>query len=486
MRYSSPMKILLIEDDPDDYVIIKTFLANISPGGYALEWVNTYEAALREVGKSRFDVYLLDYRLGANSGLDLLREMIAEGCRSPIILLTGYGDHSVDLEAMRIGAADYLSKRQLSSESLERSIRYAVERGRVVEELETYRNHLEELVEERTAEVRKINFLLEEDIRARKRVEEALRESEERYRRLVELSPETIAVHSEGRYVYVNPAGAKLFGAASPVELIGMPVVDLIHPDHREVVDAIVGENIEEGSTTIFAEHKILRIDGKVIDVEVTRMPVEYLGKRAVQVVIRDVTERKQTEEKIKRLALYDSLTDLPNRHLFFDRLSNAITRAHRYQQIAAVLYIDLDGFKSINDTFGHEIGDSVLVETAKRLKQCIRESDTAARLGGDEFAIILQDFHKKQICEDIALRIVDSLARPLICDGRPYLLGGASIGISIYPSDAQDMDILLQKSDQAMYVAKRSGGGGYVFYDSIDLGPFGTPDSGSLKAPDP
>ncbi len=182
-----------------------------------------------------------------------------------------------------------------------------------------------------------------------------------------------------------------------------------------------------------------------------------------------DITERKQFEERIQHLALYDTLTDLPNRDLFFNRLDYAISHAERYQHLVALLYIDLDGFKPVNDTFGHDIGDAVLQEVAKRIKNCIRDTDTAARLGGDEFAVILQDIQQRESASIVAEKIIKSLADPLAI-GKTHCNIGASIGISIYDHDAQESDVMLRHADIAMYNVKKKGKNNYLFYEFSEL----------------
>ncbi|MCP3965990.1 MAG: diguanylate cyclase [Lentisphaerae bacterium] len=178
-----------------------------------------------------------------------------------------------------------------------------------------------------------------------------------------------------------------------------------------------------------------------------------------------DITERKQSEERIQHIALHDNLTGLPNRNLFFDRLNYAIFHAGRYQHSVALLYIDIDGFKPVNDTFGHYIGDKVLKKIAKRIKSCIRDTDTAARLGGDEFAVILQDIQQREFASIVAKKIIKSIANPIIIKTKRCILG-ASIGISTYAHDATKPDVMLQQADIAMYNVKRMGKNNYLFYE--------------------
>jgi len=189
---------------------------------------------------------------------------------------------------------------------------------------------------------------------------------------------------------------------------------------------------------------------------------------------IKYAIERKKAENKIKYLALYDTLTDLPNRRLFFDRLSQSFSRAHRYETKVGLMFIDLNKFKAINDNHGHEMGDKVLQAVGSRLKQSIRETDTAARLGGDEFGVILQDIRKESDTHGIAKKVIRCIQSVIHVKGKSFCVG-ASVGISFYPVDSGDENGLLSKADKAMYVVKKSNDSGYCFCNSDNV--FGVPD---------
>lgn len=175
------------------------------------------------------------------------------------------------------------------------------------------------------------------------------------------------------------------------------------------------------------------------------------------------LTRLKQTNEQILYLAHHDSLTGLPNRTLFYDRLSQAMARARRDRGSFAVLFLDLDGFKLVNDTFGHDTGDALLRETANRITACIRESDTVARMGGDEFTVILNNVKSPAGTESVAKKIVESLARPFELDGKVCSVS-VSIGISIYTDNGEAAEQLVKIADDAMYAAKYSGKNCYRF----------------------
>jgi diguanylate cyclase (GGDEF)-like protein len=180
--------------------------------------------------------------------------------------------------------------------------------------------------------------------------------------------------------------------------------------------------------------------------------------------ILRDISERKENEERIKRLAHHDTLTGLPNRNLLNDRISHALARVRRHGGRMAVLYVDLDKFKPINDTLGHEAGDVVLREVAQRLSTCIRGSDTVSRVGGDEFVVVVEEITRPAEASMVARKIIDALAKSILYMGNECRVG-ASIGIAIFPDDGATMDDVCKAADVAMYRVKHSGRNGFCFY---------------------
>jgi diguanylate cyclase (GGDEF)-like protein len=204
------------------------------------------------------------------------------------------------------------------------------------------------------------------------------------------------------------------------------------------------------------------------VDVEIFGVPVIVGGDQiGILGLYQDVSARIESEQQLQFLATHDLLTELPNRFLFNDRLQHALTKAKRYHSSFAALFLDLDGFKEVNDSFGHQKGDLVLQQVAKRLKSCVRESDTLARLGGDEFSYILEDIQDEQTAFGISHKILTMLAEPFLVDGKEALVT-ASIGISLYPEDGDDTEALLKKADSAMYKAKEAGGNTCTCYGQI------------------
>ncbi|MEO9127371.1 MAG: EAL domain-containing protein, partial [Microcoleus sp.] len=298
----------------------------------------------------------------------------------------------------------------------------------------------------------------------------SLQESEERYRRLVELSPEAIAVYIQGKIAYINAAGAKLLGGISPAELIGFPVLNFVHPNYVEKARERIRQVEEENQPIELAEEKLMRIDGEIIDVEVAGIPATYQGLAAAQIIIRDVTERKRVERQLLHGAFHDALTGLPNRVLFIDRLGQAIRRSNQSSDYKfGLLFLDLDRFKVVNDSLGHILGDKLLVALADRLLTCVRASDTVARLGGDEFTILLDHIQSLSEATEVANKIQTELTLPFHIEGHEVFTS-ASIGIVFSQGEVAAADAIgesnlythpeefLRDADIAMYRAKALG----------------------------
>jgi diguanylate cyclase (GGDEF)-like protein/PAS domain S-box-containing protein len=304
-------------------------------------------------------------------------------------------------------------------------------------------------------------------IRERNKMQETVKESEERYRLLVELSPDGIAVHFEGNFVFVNPAGARLLGASAPDQLIGTSIFDIVHPDSREIARLRLQQPGNRKGAVPWSEEKFVRRDGTVMEVEVMSTQFLFEGMQAAQTIFRDVTERKQMEQRLKQLALYDALTGLPNRALFFDRMIQLLALAKRNEFVLALLYMDLDRFKIINDTLGHDAGDALLKEVSQRMTSCLRKADTVARMGGDEFICICGRITAPQDAGVVAEKILAVLSEPYHLKGEVCTIG-TSIGISIYPQDGDNVETLVSKADTAMYRVKEQGKGGYAYFSAI------------------
>jgi diguanylate cyclase (GGDEF)-like protein len=246
-------------------------------------------------------------------------------------------------------------------------------------------------------------------------------------------------------------------------ELIGKPIFPLIHPDDLPgLLDSF--NNLIEGQLVPW-EFRLLDKDGRAIFVRASRQLVYKDGKAVgITAVISDITQRKQLEHKLEEMATHDSLTGLPNRVLLTDRFTMAAALAQRNKDRLAVMSLDLDKFKFINDTLGHDAGDQVLKTVSTRLTAVIRSSDTLARIGGDEFVLVMLETKRREDATDIAGRILDSFTEPLSIDGSEVRLS-TSIGIAIYPDDATDLETLVKKSDAAMYYSKGHGRNQFKFF---------------------
>lgn len=292
-----------------------------------------------------------------------------------------------------------------------------------------------------------------------------LRQSEERLLNFIDTTNDLI--HSstpDGKFIYVNRAWQQALGYTLE-ELAGIQLWELIpYANRLQFMKEL--KLMMEGGNDYLLETMFTTRDGRQVAVE-GNVTCSYENGRPVAVwgIFRDITDRKQVEEQLYHLAHYDILTNLPNRVLFIDRLKQAKAHAHRAKTHMAVLFLDLDRFKIINDTLGHPVGDRLLQSAAKRLSLCVREIDTVARIGGDEFIIILENLKDISVAEKIAHKVLSTLSSPHMIDEHELFIT-ASIGISMYPDDDEDLDNLVKKADVAMYSAKGQGNNTFKFYD--------------------
>ncbi len=303
------------------------------------------------------------------------------------------------------------------------------------------------------------------DITAQKLAEEALQSSRARTEALLDAQSRAdigLFVIEEGRIVFANDALCRLFGYTLE-EVQALPsFLELAHPIDRERIAQNHQRRLRGELFPNRYDIAIITKAGERREVEITVSPISTNGRPGVLVVAVDISERKRVEAHVQYLALHDALTGLANRALFFDRLNGAIVAARRKEGAFALLYLDLDNFKSINDTYGHEVGDLALRSVAERLRNCVRESDTVARLGGDEFVLLVNDTVDEGAAAIVAEKANAALTRPLPIDGCRHTIG-ASIGIALYPRHGEDADSLIRRADAAMYGAKRLGKNRYL-----------------------
>jgi diguanylate cyclase (GGDEF)-like protein/PAS domain S-box-containing protein len=300
------------------------------------------------------------------------------------------------------------------------------------------------------------NQQLNDEVHERRSIEKTLRESEERYRQLIEISPDAIMIERDGNIVFANSGALKLFGA-SEGELLGRPTLDLVSQEWHGLVKE-QAEKLLDGKTELRSiEGKMVRLDGTKIDVEVTRSVFEYTGNKAIQTIVHDITKHKHYEEQLRKQALYDALTSLPNRTYLMEQLERAIVLGERTKRPIYILFIDLDRFKTVNDSLGHDVGDELLKMIAERIWTCVRRSDVLARLGGDEFVVLLGDGINEDALAKLVERILSAVCRPLTLKDQEISVT-CSIGCSTYPDDGTDAITLLKHADTAMYRAKAEG----------------------------
>jgi len=319
------------------------------------------------------------------------------------------------------------------------------------------------------------------DITERKQVDEVVREQEEFFRKIAENTNDFIAVLDlEGRRLYNSPSYARLFGDAD--HLKGTDSFAEIHPDDREQVKQIFRETVRTG-IGLQTEFRLVQADGSIRHMESRGGLIRNRQGRALRVVVvsRDVTERKLAEEEIYNLAFYDELTGQPNRRLLYDRLVQCMAASKRNGRYGALLFLDLDNFKPLNDTHGHNAGDLLLVEVASRINKCVRKVDTVSRFGGDEFVVLLSELDADK---DKSIREAGIVAEKIrIAVAKPYLLtidklGKAkiavehhctpSIGVMVFIDNQYTAENIIKQADTAMYQAKSGGRNRVCFFGSV------------------
>ncbi len=327
--------------------------------------------------------------------------------------------------------------------------------------LERARDELEKRVEARVVDLSKANEQLRQEIAERKRAEETLKLASQ----IIESSNEAILITNvKGQTVQVNQAFCRITGY-SRKEILGKgpSIFTSGHLDSRsyqEIWESLTRRGEWKGE--VWDRRKNGEVYPRLLSLSAVKDDAgdvsHYVG------IFSDITKIKQTEERLQRLAHYDPLTGLPNRILFHDRLQQALVQAKRRKRIVAIMLLDLDRFKNINDTLGHRFGDQVLVAVAERLTGCLRSTDTAARLGGDEFVAVLPEVSDTHGAAKVAGKIIEVLSKPFILDGREVFVT-TSMGITVYPDDGAKVGRLLQNADTALYCAKEQGKNHFQFF---------------------
>ncbi len=397
--------------------------------------------ARMQLARGDHGVVLLDPQLPDGDGFALIRELRDRARDVDVVVITADPSPLAPVQALRNGASDFLRK-PCSPDEL----------------LLTLQNTLQRRPVDRP------------DCGTRSR----LRRSGRLYQYIVDSSPDLIYVlDDQGHFTFVNEAVRRLLGY-DPSVLLGRHFSHIVAPPDRAMASCCVNERRSGDRATRGLELRLQPANGGEpvhVDLNATGMYGDGDAEPAGQFlgtygVARDVTERKHAEAIIRHQAHHDMLTGLPNRALFQDRLRQTLAQARRSQTRAAVLFLDLNQFKAVNDGLGHAVGDRLLERVAHRLRDCLRESDTLARLGGDEFTILIPRLEPEDSAARVAQKCIAALDEPFCLDGHDIALG-ISVGIAVYPQDGETMESLVKRADAAMYHAKTHETARYAFYDA-------------------
>ncbi|WP_343864751.1 diguanylate cyclase domain-containing protein [Caenispirillum bisanense] len=548
------LRVLLIEDSATDARLFEE-LVNESGEDIRIDWARSLAEARRMAGAVAPDVVVTDLGLPDSHGLETVNGALQLATDHPVVVMTGLDDPQTGVMAVQQGCQDYVVKGITDPALLARTLRHAMERHAA---------------------------------------ERQVRESEERFRALVEMSPDAILLIGDSGVIFANPSALRLFGRSRRQHLEGMPVDSLLAGPGGPVLAAAVAAALASGSAATTAEYQLVDLDGRPLDAEASVAPVGFGGRRAAQLIVRDIGPRRAREREqrlaqavfqttaeamcitdaatriiavnraftettgygpadilgrtpaalssgrhdslfysgmwdclqetghwrgevwnrradgelyvqrltisqisdddgtvtnyvgvfsditaekeataaLKQAATHDALTGLPNRALMQDRLGQALARTARDGSGLAVLFIDLDGFKPVNDTFGHLAGDMLLQGVAQRLRGCVRDSDTVARVGGDEFVVVSLGSGSPEAAATVADKLLAALTPPFAL-GIGEASIGASIGIALAsgrePEQPVPAQALLDAADHAMYEAKHAGKGTWRLAPAVD-----------------
>lgn len=427
------LKILIVEDETAHAEAISRALSATDPN-MKIRIAGSLQECRQEVAANLPDIVLIDMNLPDGRATELMNCPAVE--RSfPLLIMTAYGNEEMAVSAMKAGALDYIVKSPAAFAGMPKSVERALREWSLLQK--------------------------------QQRAEQSLRESETRFRRLLQEIP-SVAFQGygmDGTVRHWNLASERLYGYTAH-EAIGRNLLDLIIPDKmRGDVKNAMRWMTETGQAIPAGELTLMRKDGSPVTVFSSHAIVQKPdGAAELFCLDIDVSERKRNEEQLEYLATHDELTGLANRALLKDRLEQSLHFAHRSGRLVAVMLLDLDRFKVINDSLGHAFGDRLLSAVAARLQLLVREADSVARLGGDEFVILLAEVAESDDVGLLAAKILRHLAEPHQIEDRDITMT-ASLGISIYPRDSDNSAALIRNADIAMYRAKQDGGGCFSFY---------------------
>jgi diguanylate cyclase (GGDEF)-like protein/PAS domain S-box-containing protein len=425
-------RVLLVEDNPGDARLLREMLREDRTHGVTLSQTGTMDEAEAALAANSFDLVLLDLGLPGETGLSALRRAKAAAPRVPLVVFTASDDETLALLALQEGAEDYLVKGQTDARGLMRALRYAIERKAATEAL--------------FAETERAQVTLDS------------------------IGDAVVSTDINGKITFLNKVAETMTGWTRS-EATGRPMTDIcrivdpgstLTPLNRLVTAIAGGRPIHSLPTSV-----LVRRDGFETPVEDSQSPIhDRMGKVAGGVlVLRDVSTTRAMARQMTHSAEHDFLTGLPNRMLLNDRIGQAINRARRQRHAVAVLFLDLDGFKHINDSLGHPTGDKLLRSVAARLVASVREADTVSRQGGDEFIVLLSDVESAESAGNMARRLLEAVSEPHAIDPHDLHIT-ASIGVSVYPVDGLDAETLIKNADTAMYQVKAAGRQSYRLFE--------------------
>ncbi|MEO1800925.1 MAG: EAL domain-containing protein [Cyanobacteria bacterium J06629_2] len=459
----SKAKILIVDDQPENLRLLSDAL---SGEAYEVRGVVNGEMALMAAKTVVPDLILLDVVMPGLSGYEVCEQLKAESATNkiPIIFLSASNDSLDRVKALSIGGVDYINKPFQVDEVLLR-IKNQLQLQAAQRKILSFNVALEQRILERTAQLEKANQELKHEIEERGQLTKLLQESEEKLESILNSLEEVVwsADVVTSKLLFLNPAAQEVYGR--PVaELLANPDLRLesIHPEDRARVQSSLAGNVEISDI----EYRVIQPSGEIRWVwERSRLICDASGKRR-DGIISDITDRKQIEADLSYEAKHDSLTSLPNRAAFLERVDWAIERNRADSEyLFAILFIDLDRFKIVNDSLGHQIGDELLITVANILQDCARNQDYVARLGGDEFTIVLDQITSIETAKAIAKKINEQLATPIDLSGHKVFTS-ASIGIVEANAKHKDSADLLRDADLAMYRAKALGKARHEVFD--------------------
>ena len=432
--------VLIVEDDSEFREILKVQLES---EGMTVWSATDGEQAVSRARSLLPDVILLDIMIPKLNGFkvaEILKKDV-DTKHIPILMLTVADRREDIIKGLDAGAIDYITKPFIVPE-LKARINSVVNHKKLHDELKQAKEHLAQ--------------------------------SEQKYRSLVENASDAIIVIQDGITRFANPRATDLL-CATRDDLARKPLKEFVHPEDRERLSNRELDVLQNKQVPPIYSFRFTGTDQNIRWMEIRSTPITWGGEAASLNFLCDITERKREEEEIRQLAYYDTLTGLPNRLLFKDHLDRALASAGRHDRMVALLFLDLDGFKKINDSLGHTVGDLLLKAVADRLVKALRKSDVVtrqhaakasnnlARFGGDEFVILLTDVKDPQGAANVAERLIYTLSDTFVLAGHEVVIT-TSIGISLYPTDGEDIDVLIREADRAMYHAKALGKNNYQF----------------------